>query len=451
MGARTSKKKGVKKDMVEKRKRATGPLNLDALSNYIAHARAVEHYKAMAIPVYNINQMVNNNAFRKVVHHKTKGAGNHILSKWVENVASERTSLENSVASRILGVLRRNAVVSALGLNIVTALKQPLSLSLGLAENPKMWPLMFKAMSEALMSPKQFKKYVWDRSTVVPHRNMEREMREMSRRRRVKRQIMGKRSLSEKALFFLRIMDNFTVLVTWKAAYNMSLENTGDEAQAAQYADSVIERTQPMADIMDLPHFFRGGELEKALTLFQNQINQNYNYWAHDILGATKRGEISKEMAAYRVLTGIFLPAMMLGLITRGFTPGDPEEWAKDLASFMISPIFIFGRLASSVINGYDPTGLTGFDFAGEVYDAAISKSPEDKAIHLLGAGAKAGGIPWSQPKRTIKGVIELDNPAFQDPRVLIWSKYALQQDEGEGKRGGRERRRRKARRRRSR
>ena len=315
MGGHEFKKKSVPKSMTLKRTRATGPLNLDALSNYIAHARAAEHYKAMAIPVFNINQMIHNNDFRKVVQQKTRGAGNSILSKWVQDVASERTTLENDWLSRTLGVLRRNAVVSALGLNIVTALKQPLSLSLAAAENPKMIPGIIAAFAEGARSPSALKKFVHDRSVVVRHRNMEREIREMASRRSVRKQIGGTRALSEKSLVLIRMMDQATVHVVWKAAYDMALGQEGEE-QAISYADSVVERTQPMADIMDLPHFFRGSELHKMFTLFQNQINQNYNYWAHDIVGATKRGEISKEMVAYRVLMSYVLPSQFLGLIS---------------------------------------------------------------------------------------------------------------------------------------
>ena len=429
MGGHEFKKKSVPKSMTLKRTRATGPLNLDALSNYIAHARAAEHYKAMAIPVFNINQMIHNNDFRKVVQQKTRGAGNSILSKWVQDVASERTTLENDWLSRTLGVLRRNAVVSALGLNIVTALKQPLSLSLAAAENPKMIPGIIAAFAEGARSPSALKKFVHDRSVVVRHRNMEREIREMASRRSVRKQIGGTRALSEKSLVLIRIMDQATVHVVWKAAYDMALGQEGEE-QAISYADSVVERTQPMADIMDLPHFFRGSELHKMFTLFQNQINQNYNYWAHDIVGATKRGEISKEMVAYRVLMSTLLPATFLGLISRGFQPpDDPKEWAKDLASFALAPAFMIGRVASAILSGYDPASMVGFGWAKELYDASRSKGVEAKAAHLAGAAAKAGGIPWSQPKRTVKGLIELNNLDTDDPRRLIWSAQALRGD----------------------
>ena len=429
MGALEIKKKGVSKGMTMTRTHATGPLNLDAMSNYIAHTRAVEHYKAMALPVYNVNQMINNHNFRQAVQSKTKGIGNHILSKWLQDVASERTSLENDWVSRTLGVLRRNAVVSALGLNIVTAMKQPLSLALAAADDPKMIPGIMSAFAEGARSPSALKKFVHDRSVVVRHRNMEREVREMARRRSVRKQIGGQRSWSERSLMLIRTMDQATVQVVWKAAYDMKMQ-TQTEEQAIAYADSVIERTQPMADIMDLPHFFRGSELHKMFTLFQNQINQNYNYWAHDIVGATKRGEISKEMLAYRVLMSTILPATFLGLIGRGFSPPDDiKEWMKDMASFMVAPIFMFGRVASAILNGYDPSSIVGLGWTKELVKAERSKGIGKKATHIALAAAKAGGIPTSQPVRTIKGLIALNEMETDDPRRLIWSQYALQGD----------------------
>ena len=449
LGEVATPKLGLVKTMTKKRTKGIGALNLDALSNYVAHARTVEHYKAMALPVYNVNKVIKNKNFRKIIQEKTRGAGNKILDKWLQDVTSERTSLENDWLSRTVGILRRNSVVSALGLNIVTALKQPLSMSLALAEDPRMIPYAMAAFAEGARNPKALKDFVHGKSVVVKHRNMEREIREMARRRSVRQQIGGKRALSEKALFFVRLLDQATVTTAWKAAYDMKMKSVS-EADAITYADSVIERTQPMADIMDLPHFFRGGELSKLFTLFQNQINQNYNYWSHDILGATKRGEISPGLAAYRVLMSYILPATVLGLINRGFTPPDPEDWAKDMASFAAAPLFVFGKIISAVLNGYDPSSTVGFGWAKELYDASTSTKDGEfdyagAGVHLAGAAARAGGIPWSQPKRTIKGIMELNSLDTRDPRRLIWSSYALGEgpssssgSRGSGRGGGR-------------
>jgi hypothetical protein len=426
LGEVTPSKRGVKQDMVKARTKAIGPLNLDALGNYLAHSRAVEHYKAMVVPVYNINRMISDKDFRVIVNAKTNGAGNAILQKWLRDVASESTSIENTAVSRILGTLRRNAVVSALGLNIVTALKQPISLSLAMAENPRMIPAVMKNFMAKTANWSRFKDFVNDNSKVVPYRNMEREMRELARKRSVKKQILGKRRISELSLGFIRFMDQTTVQVVWKSAYDVAMTQGKSETQAIAYADSVVEKTQPMADIMDLPHLFRGGELHKMLTVFQNQINQNYNYWAHDILGLSKRQKISKTELTYRVLMSTILPATILGLVSSGGTiPDDPKKFAKDLTSFMIAPLFLFGKIASSIINGYDPSSILGFGAAKEFYRASRAKDTKKKAKHIFGGGAKLVGLPWSQPARTGKGI--MSEAWKDDPRRLIWSKSALE------------------------
>jgi len=443
LGEVSTPKLGLVKSMTKTRTGAIGALNLDALSNYVAHARAVEHYKAMALPVFNVNKVIKNHNFRKIVQEKTRGAGNKILDKWLQDVTSERTSLENDFLSRLVGVLRRNSVVSALGINLVTAMKQPLSMSLALAEDPRMIPYAMAAFAEGARSPKALRDFVHGKSVVVKHRNMEREIREMARRRSVRQQIGGKRALSEKSLFFVRLLDQATVTVAWKAAYDMKMKSVS-EAEAIDYADSVIERTQPMADIMDLPHFFRGGELSKLFTLFQNQINQNYNYWTHDILGAAKRGEIGAGMVAYRVLMSYILPATVLGLITRGFRPPeDPLEWGKDLAAFTVAPLFVFGKIANAVLSGYDPSSMVGFGWAKELGQAATARKdgkfdPKGAAMHGAAGVAKAAGLPWSQPYRTATGIMELNSLDTNDPRRLIWSSYALGLDKNKKASGSR-------------
>ncbi|KKL78290.1 hypothetical protein LCGC14_2026350, partial [marine sediment metagenome] len=192
---------------------------------------------------------------------------------------------------------------------------------------------------------------------------------------------------------------------------------------------------------VDLPAYFRGGELEKSLTAFQNMVNQGGNFLWYDILGEAKARKIGLPMVGYRLLMSQIIPAMLLGIVSRGRLQDDPKEIMEDLAYFMVSPYVVLGRMAYTIATGQWGSGgniaSTPFKEAGYAA-AAVRRGDTGEAIKY-GArtvGAFTKGKPPLQLVQTVEGIVDLANGETDDLRRLIWSESALKNEEEEEKGG---------------
>ncbi len=426
MDRRGYHKRKVTDDMTKERTRSIAPLRLDAVSNFVEHKMQTEWYKAVAPQAFKVGKILNDKNFQSAINDKTHGIGSQLMSKWLQDVASERTTLETSWAGHVMNVLRQNGVVAALGFNVLSMMRQPLSTFIAMSEDPRLITGILKNFAQDFTGDsKKMRDFVWGKSDMVRTRSMERELRKVWRGKDARAVLQRKPGLSEVSLTGIKFMDQHTVTVIWKSAYELAQERGLTDQQSIDYADGLVEKTQPMADIMDLPAFFRGSTWEKTFSVFQNQINQNVNYWRDDVLGAYKTGQIGKGMLAYRVLFSMLLPAFLMGMITRGRPPEDKKEVVQDISSYGVAPAFMFGQFASAIIQGYGvrmPMGLGMFEEMGKA-----AKSPGQAPKRLAGAAAQALGLPWSQPRRTVEGLIALGDGETSDARRLIWNEYALE------------------------
>ncbi|KKN66029.1 hypothetical protein LCGC14_0475070 [marine sediment metagenome] len=424
-------KRDVKKGPVIPRKeKAVGQLRLDAISNFHENAMQVEWYKAVAPMAYKAGKIASDPEFQKRLDAKTRGWGTKVLQKWIQDIASERTTLETTYIGTVLNVLRKNSVVAALGFNVLSMMRQPLSTFIGIADDPRLIGKVIKNFAKDFYGDSAvMRDMVYAKSPTMRTRSMERELRVLAKSKTA-RDVLGRHiKLAEISLAPIKFMDQHTVVVVWKSAYELGIEDGMSETDAISYADGIVEKTQPMADIMDLPAFFRGSAWEKSFSTFQNQINKHYNYWRDDIVMARVRGEIGNAMVAYKVLFSLLFPAMLMGMINRGFAPPEePKEVVQDIATYMVAPLFVVGSFASSIIQGYSNIRLpVGFGIANDMQ--RLAKDPTDPWKYASVA-AKLKGIPFSQPQRSIKGIIALGDGETEDMRRLIWSKYALRKEQ---------------------
>jgi hypothetical protein len=224
----------------------------------------------------------------------------------------------------------------------------------------------------------------------------------------------------------------------WSSAYEQALVDLeGNEKAAIQYADDMVTTTQPMGNVEDLPGYFRGGALEKMVTTFMNQPNQNWNFLRHDIYGALKAGKISKTVATQRFLQGQVIPALLLGMITRGRLPESPEEMALDVASYLTNPLVFFGRWGYNAVTGdWDPIDsavsmvpLKAFEEASRAVAAAKRGDVRKTIKHGVGTyGAATGKIP-QQIITTTGGIIDLATGETEDYKRLIYSEYMIKRN----------------------
>lgn len=458
----------AEKKFLETRKAgAQQDLELDAQLLFMHSISEVEHFLTMTPMLSKLSHVLANKDFRSSLDRLTRGYGSDIMAQWVVDTARGRVVREQGWVAKRLHKLNRHGIIYALGYNLPVIFRQSISGLNALASDPRMIPHLIHSIvfNSSPWSFDRLQKDVFEKSAVVRERDMEHLIADQWNQKHLRKMVFkqfGHRfkgaELSKMATAGIRKVDMWTVTHAWKSAYDFAIEDGASEEAAIRYADRVIQRTQPMARPEDLPHFFRGGIIEQLFAMFQNQVNQNINFWTHDIYGARKHGKITNTEVMYRVVMSYALPALVFGMLSRGGTPPDPKQAAMDLLLYAGGAPLFFGRVLNNAITGWSNSlGLWG-DILDAPGDIAKGIAKGDRRSVFKGAGKLTGALllPGSvtgQTVRSAEGAHDLLTGTTADPRRLIWSEWALSQGESEdgGDETSRRSRKRRSRRRRSR
>ena len=421
-------------------KRQRGAMRNLELNIFVIHARAaraIERFKVMAPVASEVGSIMSKKEFKQALNDVTYGHGARMFDRWLQDAIRGHSAYDSSSLSRSLRWLRMAGIHFVLGFKILTAAKQGISFFPAMAVHPGMIPLMFANLERASigLKYKQMEKEALSKSGLVLTRDWNRDLRQTYNQKSVRKAYKGQK-LSPMSMRMATYIDRHTVTIVWTSAYQLAQRQNMSEPDSIRFADGVVEDTQPMGKAVDLPAYFRGNELEKNLTVFQNMINQNGNIMWYDILGETKARKISLPMAGYRLLMSQVIPAMLLGMITRGRPPETPGEVAKDLLFYMLCPFVFVGKMVYNAYN-YAVTGEfypsrmiaeTPFIEAFERLPRAIV-SGDPRKITIQAArtvGAWTGGKIPLQAITTAEGAWDLATEEDTDFRRLVWSKYAL-------------------------
>ena len=404
---------------------ANQPVQMDAFANFLYNTERVARYTAMAPTIVRVGKLLSHRNFHSTVNAATHGYGGEILNNWLKDSARGYTADSHSMMDKLIRSYRKNSMVYVLGYKIPSALRQTISIFPAMAENPKMIPLVMRGINKAAPGTKgfgQLKAEIYAKSNMMRTRNWDRVEGFINRAKSAAKRLRGGTTLDEKSLAMIKFLDRHTTVYAWNAAYTLASQ-TMSETDAIKHADTIVERSQPMGSAINLPAFFRGGGLAQLFTTFENQINQNYNYWAHDIIGAKKADKISSATVAYRVLMSYVIPAMLMGVAGRGGLPEDTKDIMVDLATYPIAGFVLFGRWTNAIIKGFGTSGTIIDVPVGEfkkAVDALNQKEPKvGKAAYqaVKGVAAISGKVP-----QAVFTVGEAVARGIKDPRELIWS-----------------------------
>jgi len=340
----------IAKQFIRKRThRALQPVSLDALEIFIRRMEGMEHYKAFAPPVRDLQLLLNRADVQKAIVNKSGKPVLQVMDRWLKDVAKTNPLAVTSQGERLLRTLRVNAVTAVLGINLTTAMKQIPSMLIGASEIGNIAAL--KGVLTSIVHPIETRKMIKDLAPQIYRRSIERELAEAKMMRNLEKRLTDRVSAREAFMFLTVTCDRFVVNGLWRGAFEDFLKkNPGQVTEAAKYATAAIRRTQPFFSIKDLPEYWRSGEFMKALTMFTNQLNQYWNYYRHDTFGAAAAGKVGFDTVVKRVLEGFVLSAIIIGWITRSRPPEDAKDIVEDLASMAFATLPIIGHF---IVGGY--------------------------------------------------------------------------------------------------
>lgn len=424
-----------------------GIIMLDCVTNMMRDITKVEHYKAYKEAEMDINNLLSNPELKKAIlgNPKYGRAAYDNITQWFKDSVQAKQNKILSTSDKTFMFLRTSAFISMLGFNVLSGTKQLVSLcnAVGLVG----LPAVLSGIEQVSLHYNETKQFVFKRDPQARARKgmIDKVMQEWMESADAKAVLKNQtKDWRMKTLFLIRMLDEYAVLSVWKGTYDsvissqkingkpIKFTDAADlERQAIEYAAYAIRKTQPSALMKDLPQWFRDGTVVKLFNLFQNQINKNQNF-IRDTLRQWRAGKISTGTLAWRTLWNLFLPALLIGTITRGRPPEDWKELARDIATFYTGGLFFIGSIVINAMQGYGGWMPAPLAFGEEFVKAYTYKTMESKFKHAISGICKVMGLPYNQPYRTINGVEDWIKGETEDARRLIWSEYVLAEEKKE-------------------
>lgn len=118
--------------------------------------------------------------------------------------------------------------------------------------------------------------------------------------------------------------DNFFAIPVWMQAYGKKIRAGAGEAEAVDFANTVIRRTLGSSRVTEVAPLLRGGPMLKLFTTFQGFFNTQYNQWAREY------NIFLKEKDIMRLTSFVGAKFIMFAFINLMLSAEDPFEEDKD-------------------------------------------------------------------------------------------------------------------------
>jgi uncharacterized protein YutE (UPF0331/DUF86 family) len=353
------------------------------------------------------------------------------LTKWVDSNA-EGDQGPKGAGEKAAAAVRQGVSVAGLGINIISALSQPLGITQSIVRIGAKY--VGRGVMRMAQNPMQLNSEINQMSDFMRTRSMTR-MRELAElRNRVKGKSKTKENIDASMYLMMLSMQRLVDIPTWWGAYEKAIAEGNDQDRAVDLADQSVIDAQASGTTKDLSAIERGGPVQKLFTVFYSFMNTALN------LGYGKAmTEKSKAKLSVDYLLLYVVPVIMFAALKDALTPGDSGDW-EDWESILNKVLkeelaFIMGM-------------FVGIRELGPIYDAATGKPagyqgpaglrPVGDAIKLakeagqgeMDAGLRkaiinlAGsifGLPAAQINRSITGAEALNDGDTDNPAAILF------------------------------
>lgn len=339
------------------------------------------------------------------------------IETWIDDVRTGGRK-PSGQADRIADVLRSNVSLAGIGLNLVTALIQPLGLVQSFPVVGSKW--MARGLREFIAAPLEARKRVAELSPMMANR-METQFREIAE---IQAKITGevsdwKDKLVHSAYVPLTVAQMAVDMPTWLGAYNKALAEGNTDQRAIALADRAVIDSQGSGRVQDLSGVERGNAWNKLFTVYYTFFNTALNLAM--VSRYTKKPlEAAVDMMMILVLQPVIESVLRSLLDAAGDDEELDEDWVlkaagkagRDVIGFNLS-LFAGLREISYIVSDYNsysgPSGLRKITDTGRAitkWGKAIEEGEVD--INTITATVDAlgvwSGLPTVPVKRAIKG-----------------------------------------------
>lgn len=349
------------------------------------------------------------------------------IDEWRKAIATGNVSQPEGLDA-ISRVVTSGISIAALGLNVITAIVQPIGIINTTAVIGHKWTA--KGLSRFLtMGPRAAFKFASGKSAAFENRARTR-FRELAEIQAYSESSLGRfRNNVERYAYSMIVFTQMLVDVpTWLGAYEKALSEGCVDAEAVARADRAVVDAQGGGRLMDLSAVERGGPLSRIFTVFYTFFNSILN-----TVMVSKHTKGRMAFAADALLLLCFQPVIETFLregIKAGVAGADPDDWWEhcveqapwSVVDFNLG-LFVFLREFSGITDSYTgPSGMKKFQdvrrFAQQVeqgdFDMAFWKS----LTNMTGA---IFGLPAAPITRAMTGIDAIERGKTDNPLAVIF------------------------------
>lgn len=318
---------------LKERVKAKYPVNLKRGAEFNVAMDAI-HDLCFREVMGDFRKIMNDQEMYTLIKEKLGLADFSAFKEYLERAANPQGTNSGSVGESWMGSvanwLRDRTVNAAIMLNLKTAVQNLGNpLLYGNAVDGFGYSDVVAAMSNYSMNMqladgyKSAKEFVYSKSpwmkerSVLPDISL-RDMKEME----------SLNPIEKKAVEFgtrlLVATDNLSAIPVWMQAYGKKIRAGAGEAEAVDFANTVIRRTLGSSRVTEVAPLLRGGPMLKLFTTFQGFFNTQYNQWAREY------NIFLKEKDIMRLTSFVGAKFVMFAFINLMLSAEDPFEEDKD-------------------------------------------------------------------------------------------------------------------------
>lgn len=318
---------------LKERVKAKYPVNLKRGAEFNVAMDAI-HDLCFREVMGDFRKIMNDQEMYTLIKEKLGLADFSAFKEYLERAANPQGTNSGSVGESWMGSvanwLRARTVNAAIMLNLKTAVQNLGNpLLYGNAVDGFGYSDVVAAVSNYSMNMqlaegyKSAKEFVYSKSpwmkerSVLPDISL-RDMKEME----------SLNPIEKKAVEFgtrlLVATDNLSAIPVWMQAYGKKIRAGAGEAEAVDFANTVIRRTLGSSRVTEIAPLLRGGPMLKLFTTFQGFFNTQYNQWAREY------NIFLKEKDIMRLTSFVGAKFVMFAFINLMLSAEDPFEEDKD-------------------------------------------------------------------------------------------------------------------------
>lgn len=415
--------------IIGRQKNARYPLLLDPMSTFLSAIREQENMIHMSKPVSDAQYALHFGSLEKVVTNRYGDRWAKALTDYVNRMAGQENHLTDveKLMNRFLG----NAAAAKIGLNLMTAVKQFVSL-IPAAVDGELSPLDVMRGIARVISPSDRQEIRTEMDRLAYSVLRSGYDADISRLRNIvdsSRLDEIDKSLVDKFTILTKKGDDLSKMIVWSAKFDKEMRAGRSESDAAYAASDLVNRTMSVSNPMSLAAGQASSNpLARAFFMFTNDLFQMWNVMFGDIPLDWRNKNYSRAFSRFG---GLALTAAALGLLAGGWLPDDDddkdklfsiEDFIGDFIENMLGYSFpIVGQQASDWLRGYSSQSMITapsefFNTLRMVYNGTFGDKEYtadeyfDQVMDTLFAIGETAGVPATGLKRPAQSVYDFDS-----------------------------------------